>query len=174
MLKDTKVLGVLVMAPGACMGVSGRDGPGPPGRCTPRKERRPPPWIAAPHCRCLRLAAFRALPIGPSPVPGQDFPRGRRRPGRPPTCCSCCSMTWASAPPQPRRTRAHAHLDKLACQRPALQPLPCELAVFTDARRAAPGRNDHEIGFGTVVEGASGYPGYNSVWPKSAVSIAKC
>jgi arylsulfatase len=35
------------------------------------------------------------------------------------------------------------------------------------------GRNDHEIGFGTVVEGASGYPGYNSVWPKSAVSIAE-
>ena len=24
------------------------------------------------------------------------------------------------------------------------------------------GRNDHEIGFGTVVEGASGYPGYNA------------
>ncbi|MGC9948383.1 MAG: arylsulfatase [Bryobacteraceae bacterium] len=35
------------------------------------------------------------------------------------------------------------------------------------------GRNDHEIGFGTVVEGASGYPGYNSIWPKSAVSIAE-
>jgi arylsulfatase A-like enzyme len=35
------------------------------------------------------------------------------------------------------------------------------------------GRNDHEIGFGTVVEGASGFPGYNSIWPKSAVSIAE-
>jgi arylsulfatase len=35
------------------------------------------------------------------------------------------------------------------------------------------GRNDHEIGFGTVVEGASGYPGYSSIWPKSAVSIAE-
>ena len=35
------------------------------------------------------------------------------------------------------------------------------------------GRNDHEIGFGTVVEGASGYPGYNSIWPKSAVPVAE-
>src|ERR1700722_15800287 len=35
------------------------------------------------------------------------------------------------------------------------------------------GRNDHEIGFGMVVEGASGYPGYNSIWPKSAASIAE-
>ena len=35
------------------------------------------------------------------------------------------------------------------------------------------GRNDHEIGFGTVVDGASGFPGYNSVWPKSAVSVAE-
>jgi arylsulfatase A-like enzyme len=35
------------------------------------------------------------------------------------------------------------------------------------------GRNDHEIGFGMVVEAASGYPGYNSIWPKSAASIAE-
>jgi arylsulfatase A-like enzyme len=35
------------------------------------------------------------------------------------------------------------------------------------------GRNDHEIGFGIVVEGASGFPGYNSIWPKSAVSVAE-
>jgi arylsulfatase len=35
------------------------------------------------------------------------------------------------------------------------------------------GRNDHEIGFGTVTEGSSGYPGYNSIWPKSAASIAE-
>ena len=35
------------------------------------------------------------------------------------------------------------------------------------------GRNDHEIGFGIVTEGASGYPGYNTIWPKSAASIAE-
>jgi arylsulfatase len=35
------------------------------------------------------------------------------------------------------------------------------------------GRNDHEIGFGNVTEGATGYPGYNSVWPKSAASVAE-
>jgi arylsulfatase A-like enzyme len=35
------------------------------------------------------------------------------------------------------------------------------------------GRNSHQLGFGTVIEGASGYPGYNSVWPKNAVSVAE-
>lgn len=35
------------------------------------------------------------------------------------------------------------------------------------------GRNDHQVGFGTIGEAASGYPGYNSVWPKSAASIAE-
>ena len=35
------------------------------------------------------------------------------------------------------------------------------------------GRNDHSIGFGTVEEGASGYPGYNGIWPKSAASVAE-
>jgi arylsulfatase len=35
------------------------------------------------------------------------------------------------------------------------------------------GRNDHQIGFGTVTEIASGYPGYNSIWPKTAVPLAE-
>jgi arylsulfatase len=35
------------------------------------------------------------------------------------------------------------------------------------------GRNNHQIGFGTITEHAQGYPGYNSVWPKSSASIAK-
>jgi arylsulfatase A-like enzyme len=35
------------------------------------------------------------------------------------------------------------------------------------------GCNDHEVGFGMVVEAASGYPGYNSIWPKSAASIVE-
>jgi arylsulfatase A-like enzyme len=33
------------------------------------------------------------------------------------------------------------------------------------------GGNDHEIGFGTVEEQTTGYPGYNGIWPKSAVAI---
>jgi arylsulfatase A-like enzyme len=33
------------------------------------------------------------------------------------------------------------------------------------------GRNDHRVGFGDVGEG--GYPGYNSIWPRSAASIAE-
>lgn len=35
------------------------------------------------------------------------------------------------------------------------------------------GRNSHQLGFGTVIEGASGYPGYNATWPKNAASIAE-
>ncbi|MGA2133535.1 MAG: sulfatase-like hydrolase/transferase [Bryobacteraceae bacterium] len=35
------------------------------------------------------------------------------------------------------------------------------------------GRNDHEFGFGTVIELAAGFPGYNSIWPRSAASIAE-
>lgn len=35
------------------------------------------------------------------------------------------------------------------------------------------GRNNHEVGFGTITEHAQGYPGYNSVWPKSSACIAK-
>jgi arylsulfatase A-like enzyme len=35
------------------------------------------------------------------------------------------------------------------------------------------GRNNHQVGFGTVAESASGFPGYNSLWPKSAASIAE-
>jgi arylsulfatase A-like enzyme len=35
------------------------------------------------------------------------------------------------------------------------------------------GRNSEQIGFGAVAEAANGFPGYNSLWPKSAASIAE-
>jgi len=35
------------------------------------------------------------------------------------------------------------------------------------------GRNNHQVGFGPITESAAGYPGFNSVWPKSAASIAE-
>ncbi|HET8883751.1 MAG TPA: sulfatase-like hydrolase/transferase, partial [Solimonas sp.] len=35
------------------------------------------------------------------------------------------------------------------------------------------GRNPHRVGFGTVAELARAQPGYNSVWPKSAASVAE-
>jgi arylsulfatase A-like enzyme len=35
------------------------------------------------------------------------------------------------------------------------------------------GRNNHQVGFGTVTEAATGFPGYNSLWPKSTASIAE-
>jgi arylsulfatase A-like enzyme len=35
------------------------------------------------------------------------------------------------------------------------------------------GRNNHQVGFGTVAEAATGFPGYNSLWPKNTASIAE-
>ena len=35
------------------------------------------------------------------------------------------------------------------------------------------GRNNHQVGFGSIAEYASGYPGYNSVWSRSDASIAE-
>jgi len=35
------------------------------------------------------------------------------------------------------------------------------------------GRNDHRVGFGVVTDISSGFPGYNGVWKKEAVSIAE-
>ncbi|SNT13107.1 arylsulfatase [Granulicella rosea] len=35
------------------------------------------------------------------------------------------------------------------------------------------GRNNHQVGFGTVAEAASGYPGYNAQWGKNAASMAE-
>src|ERR1700691_3567819 len=35
------------------------------------------------------------------------------------------------------------------------------------------GRNNHQVGFGTVTEAATRFPGYNSLWPKSTASIAE-
>jgi len=35
------------------------------------------------------------------------------------------------------------------------------------------GRNHHQVANGTITELATGYPGYNSIWPKSTASIAR-
>jgi arylsulfatase A-like enzyme len=35
------------------------------------------------------------------------------------------------------------------------------------------GRNSHEIAFGNIEELASGYPGYNTMWPKESASVAE-
>lgn len=35
------------------------------------------------------------------------------------------------------------------------------------------GRNNHQMGFAAVTEMAAGYPGYNSLWPRSAASVAE-
>jgi arylsulfatase A-like enzyme len=47
-------------------------------------------------------------------------------------------------------------------------------AVCSPTRAALlSGRNNHQVGFGTISEAASDHPGYNSIWPKSAASIAE-
>ena len=35
------------------------------------------------------------------------------------------------------------------------------------------GRNHHRVGFGTIVEGSTGFPGYNCALPPSAATIGK-
>ncbi|NVK41930.1 MAG: arylsulfatase [Oceanospirillaceae bacterium] len=35
------------------------------------------------------------------------------------------------------------------------------------------GRNHHQSGFGTITELSTGYPGYNSIWPRSTGTIAE-
>lgn len=35
------------------------------------------------------------------------------------------------------------------------------------------GRNNHQVGFGSVSDNATGFPGYNSVWNKDMVSVAE-
>lgn len=35
------------------------------------------------------------------------------------------------------------------------------------------GRNDHRAGFGSIMEGVSGFPGYNGIWKKTTVSVAE-
>jgi arylsulfatase A-like enzyme len=43
---------------------------------------------------------------------------------------------------------------------------PCRAALLS-------GRNHHAVGFGSIAETASGFPGYNALWPKTAASGAE-
>lgn len=62
-------------------------------------------------------------------------------------------------------------LDKLAAE--GLRYNQFHTTALSSPTRASllTGRNHHQVGFGTITEAAQGYPGYNSVWPKSAASI---
>lgn len=35
------------------------------------------------------------------------------------------------------------------------------------------GRNHHEMGFGTIVEMSTGFPGYDTIWPRDKASVAQ-
>jgi len=74
----------------------------------------------------------------------------------------------ASAFGGPAQTPA---LDRLAAE--GLRYNQFHTTALSSPTRAAllSGRNHHQVGFGSVADSASGYPGYNSVWPKSAASI---
>ena len=76
------------------------------------------------------------------------------------------TSTFGGAVPAPALDRLAA--DGLRYNRFHVTPM-CSLT------RAAllSGRNSHQIGFGRISELAAGYPGYNSLWPKSSASIAK-
>jgi arylsulfatase len=64
-------------------------------------------------------------------------------------------------------------LDHLATQ--GLRYNDFNVTAICSPTRAAllTGRNPHKVGFGTVTEVPSGYPGYNMLWKKSTASIAE-
>ena len=64
-------------------------------------------------------------------------------------------------------------LDRLA--RDGLRYNRFHVTALCSPTRAAllSGRNHHAVGFGSVAEAHSGWPGYNAMWPRSAVSIAE-
>ena len=65
------------------------------------------------------------------------------------------------------------NIDRLAAQ--GLRYNNFHVNALCSPTRAAllSGRNAHEIGFGTVIEAATAAPGYSSIWPKNAVSVAE-
>jgi len=68
---------------------------------------------------------------------------------------------------------ATPNIDKVASQ--GLRYSNFHVNALCSPTRAAllSGRNAHEIGFGTITEGANREQGYTSIWPKNAVSIAE-
>ena len=65
------------------------------------------------------------------------------------------------------------NIDKLASQ--GLRYNQFHTTAICSPTRAAllTGRNHHQVAFGTITELSTGYPGYNSIWPKSTASIAR-
>ncbi|MBO0696487.1 MAG: sulfatase-like hydrolase/transferase, partial [Verrucomicrobia bacterium] len=63
--------------------------------------------------------------------------------------------------------------DKLAAQ--GLRYNRFHVTALCSPTRAAllSGRNHHAVGFGSISEIIGGWPGYNTIWPTSAASIAK-
>ena len=64
-------------------------------------------------------------------------------------------------------------LDKLAAS--GLRYNEFQVCAMCSPTRASllTGRNHHQVGFGNITELSAGYPGYNSIWPKSTASIAE-
>ena len=64
-------------------------------------------------------------------------------------------------------------LDKLAAN--GLRYNEFQVCAMCSPTRASllTGRNHHQVGFGNITELSAGYPGYNSIWPKSTASIAE-
>lgn len=62
-------------------------------------------------------------------------------------------------------------LDKLAAR--GLRYNSFQVNALSSPTRASllTGRNNHQVGFGSVSDNASGFPGYNSVWNKDIVSL---
>src|SRR5438309_10042453 len=65
------------------------------------------------------------------------------------------------------------HIDRLADR--GLRYNRFHVTALCSPTRAAllSGPNHHAVGFGSIAEAHSGWPGYNAMWPRSAASIAE-
>jgi arylsulfatase A-like enzyme len=65
------------------------------------------------------------------------------------------------------------NLDALAAK--GLRYNRCHTTAICSPTRAAllTGRNHHQVATGTITEFSTGYPGYNSIWPRETASIAE-
>ena len=176
MLRNTKIQMVLVLVAGASIGYVAASG-----KLNPFQRAKAAPPQEASTADALDRSA---PPIPDSPFHGvakrtlegskPDFPRPVTAPKNAPNVLLILVDDAGFGNPStfggPCQT---PNLTKLADR--GLKYNRFHVTALCSPTRAAllAGRNHHAVGFGSVAEFAGGWPGYNSTWPKNAVSVAR-